>query len=270
MPAGRHRDMTGTGSGGCGRARVRLLVTDEDRISYAQGQPILGESHPGFDSPLAARVRQIDGCVGTFIQDTEGARALRQQRDHPSPPITGTRARGWANGDTVRPVSPKFCASRSSCTCRRGSPRWTADVDAVSLSTDIVPTPTHSSVRRSHCAGRSSACLWADPLNTPRRASAGADCFCWPAVTRRSTGCSAQRLLAVCGRRHERARLRVRPGGGLPWAASVPVTLVNVRRINGSSPNRSRPSLRSSTRSRRMTASRMPPRRRVRVSCRWR
>jgi hypothetical protein len=85
-------------------------------------------------------VRQIDGCVGTFIQDLK-ARGLYDNSviivtaDHGDAVGEGGR---WGHGSPGFPevlriplimhLPPRLAA------------RWTADVDAVSLSTDIVPT----------------------------------------------------------------------------------------------------------------------------------
>jgi arylsulfatase A-like enzyme len=109
-------------------------------ISYAQGQPILGESHPGFNAPLAARVRQIDACVGTFVEYLKGRdlydnSVIVVTSDHGDAVGEGGR---WGHGSAGFPeifripllvhLPPRLAA------------RWTADVDAVSFSTDIVPT----------------------------------------------------------------------------------------------------------------------------------
>jgi hypothetical protein len=109
-------------------------------ISYVQGQPLLGESHPGFYAPLAARIRQIDGCLGTFIDHLK-ARGLYDQSviivtsDHGDALGEGGR---WGHGSPGFPevlriplivhLPPRLAA------------RWAADVTAVSFSTDIVPT----------------------------------------------------------------------------------------------------------------------------------
>lgn len=109
-------------------------------ISYAQGQPILGESHPGFDGPVAARVHQIDGCVGTFVEylKTHGLydnSVVVVTSDHGDALGEGGR---WGHGSPGFPeilrvplivhLPPRLAA------------RWASDVDAVSFSTDIVPT----------------------------------------------------------------------------------------------------------------------------------
>ena len=109
-------------------------------ISYMQGQPIPGEDHPGFYTPLAARVRQIDGCLGVFIDDLKarglyGNSVIIVTSDHGD--ALGEEGR-WGHGSAGFPeilripllvhLPPRLAA------------RWAADVEAVSFSTDIVPT----------------------------------------------------------------------------------------------------------------------------------
>ena len=110
-------------------------------ISYAQGQPILGESHPGFDSAAGGACPRDRWVHGDVHGGPEGARALRQQRDHNHRRSRG-RSRGKAGaGGTVRRASPKIVRIPLIVHLPpRLAARWAADVDAVSLSTDIVPT----------------------------------------------------------------------------------------------------------------------------------
>jgi hypothetical protein len=109
-------------------------------ISYVLGQPIPTVPVPGFYAPLAARVRQIDGCMGMFIDHLKARgrydnSVIIVTSDHGDALGEGGR---WGHGSAGFPevlriplivhLPPRLAA------------RWLADVDAVSFSTDIVPT----------------------------------------------------------------------------------------------------------------------------------
>ena len=109
-------------------------------ISYVLGQPIPTQPVPGFYPPLAARVRQIDGCLGTFIDHLKARgrydnSVIIVTSDHGDALGEGGR---WGHGSAGFPevlriplmmhLPPRLAA------------RFAADVDAVSFSTDIVPT----------------------------------------------------------------------------------------------------------------------------------
>ena len=91
-------------------------------ISYVSGQPTPAEAFPGFYAPFAARVRQIDGCLGTFVD------YLKSRRLYDDSVIVVTSDHGDALGEGGRwghgsAGFPRFSASRSSCTCRHDSRR---------------------------------------------------------------------------------------------------------------------------------------------------
>ena len=109
-------------------------------LAYVQGHPILNEPHPGFYAPLAARVRQFDQCFGEFVS------RLKQRGLYDDSVIIVTSDHGdslgeggrWGHGFAGFPeifrvplivrIPPRLARD------------WSADVDAVSFTTDITPS----------------------------------------------------------------------------------------------------------------------------------
>ena len=125
---------------GAGTPTFAYSLPQNTHISYVSGQPASAEAFPGFYAPFAARVRQIDGCLGTFVDYLKSHRLYDDSvivvtSDHGDALGEGGR---WGHGSAGYPeifriplivhLPPRFAA------------RWGVDVDAVSFSTDIVPT----------------------------------------------------------------------------------------------------------------------------------
>jgi sulfatase-like protein len=109
-------------------------------LSYVQGHPILDEQYAGFYSPLAARVHQVDRCLGAFIDDLKADGSYDDSiivitADHGD--ALGEEGR-WGHGFAGYPEVLRIPLIVH--LPQRIAAHWTADLDAVSFSTDIAPT----------------------------------------------------------------------------------------------------------------------------------
>ena len=171
-------------------------------------------------------MRQIDGCVGTFVDDLK-ARGLYDNSviivtaDHGDALGEGGR---WGHGSPGFPevlriplivhLPPRLAA------------RWTADVDAVSLSTDIVPTLYTLLGQEVTLRGPIVGMPLVYPLNTtPPRERRRGFVSAGRQLRRRCTGCcSATATCCTWSTRMNARDYAFDLAGGPPWAASVPVT----------------------------------------------
>jgi arylsulfatase A-like enzyme len=128
------------GPGGTAAPLFAYSLPQNVHIGNVQGHPISGESYPGFYSLLAATVRHVDGCVGRFVEQLK-ARGLYDDSviiitaDHGDSVGEGGR---WGHGFAGFPEVVRIPLIVH--LPRRFTARWSADLDGVSFSTDIVPT----------------------------------------------------------------------------------------------------------------------------------
>jgi arylsulfatase A-like enzyme len=109
-------------------------------LTYVQGHPILNEEYPGFYSLLAARVHEVDRCLGRFVAElkadgTYDNSVIVITSDHGD--AIGEEGR-WGHGLAVFPEVLRIPLILHLPSRMRNA--WSADMDAVSFSTDIVPT----------------------------------------------------------------------------------------------------------------------------------
>lgn len=109
-------------------------------LSYVQGHPMVDKEYPGFYSPLAARVHQVDTCFGGFIAYLK-AHGLYDDSivivtsDHGDSVGEGGR---WGHGYAGFPEV--FRIPLIVHVPARLAEGWSADLTAVSFLTDLVPT----------------------------------------------------------------------------------------------------------------------------------
>lgn len=124
-----------------GRPLFAYALPQNLHMSQVRSRPVpAGERYDGFVAPLAAEVRRLDACFGSFIDD------LKRQHRYQNSIVVLTSDHGdslgeqgrWGHSYTLVPevVSVPLIIHLPAAVAASAS----ADLDAVALSTDITPT----------------------------------------------------------------------------------------------------------------------------------